>query len=153
MVLSLSAFADSFAPRVNMDDSLIVMVGIGRMDASLSPEWIEKIETMKREALPMVAVRSEPIPSVLLDSHQAPEMRDLIRALQSKAHAPEYLVVWCALIASNLSIADTFLLVNMTKPIVCRFTLRFHLIRHRAALEMIDQTKKLAIFVEPTKEL
>src|SRR5205814_1226560 len=64
-----------------------------------------------------------------------------------------YLVVWCALIASNLSIADTFLLVNMTKPIVCRFTLRFHLTRHRTALEMIEQTKKLAIFVEPTKEL
>lgn len=151
-MLSLSAKVDGSAPSLDMDDSLIVMVGIGRVDASLSPDWVEKLESMKREAIPIVAVRGEPIPSVLLEAQQTPEVQELINAL-STGHTPEYFVVWCALIASNLSIADTLLLINMIKPIDRRLTLRFHLIRHREALEMINRLKKLAIFTEPTKEL
>ena len=128
------------------------MVGIGRIDDSLTAQWIEQVETMRNESLPMIAVSPDRIPSVLLDVEKRPEMHELIRTLQSAGSDLEYLVVWCALIASDVSIADTFLLVNVRKPIECKLTLRFHLIRHRTALEMIDKVRKLEVYSEHPNE-
>ena len=136
------------------------MMGIGRIYDSLSAQWIEWLETRRNESLPMVAVSPGTIssdtpdstPSVLLDVEKRPEMHELIRTLQSAGSDLEYFVVWCALIASDLSIADTFLLVTVRKPIECKLTLRFHLLRHRTTLEMIDQVRKLAIYTEHPNE-
>jgi len=121
------------------------MVGLGKVYDSLDAYWMKELETMRDEALPMIAISPGLVPSVLLDVEKRPGMQQLIEILQSAGSDLEYLVVWCALIASDLSVADSFLLVKVRSPIECKFTLRFHLIRHRTQLEMIDKARKVAI--------
>ncbi len=135
-----------------METSLLVMVGIGRIDASLHAEWLEQVETMRRDALPTVALRPDPHPSVLLDTAKHPSLRALLHTLQEAGPDLTYFVVWCALIASDLHVADTFLLVNITSPMACRFTLRFHLLRHRAVLERITRERTLILHADPSDE-
>ncbi len=136
-----------------MTPSLLVMVGTGRLTDSLSAQWIEHVDRMRQEALPLIAVSPDPVPSVLLDTEKRPDMRDLIGALRSADESNlAFLASWCALIASDLSVADTFLLVNVIRPLACHITLRFHLLRHHSALARIDQVRQLTLCTAPPQE-
>jgi hypothetical protein len=128
-----------------MTPSLLIMMGNGKMDAALSPQWAEQLDTMREMALPMIAVSPHPSPSVLLDTEKRPDLCDLIRVLESTRADLASLVVWGALIASDLSVADTFLLVNVVKPLECRIILRFHLLRHHSALVQIERLRYVTL--------
>lgn len=133
-----------------MTPSLLVMVGTGRLTDDLSAQWIEHVDTMRQDALPLLAVSPRPVPSVLLDTEKRPELRALIWALRTAAGADfTFLVTWCAVMASDLSVADTFLLVNVIKPLTCRIIVRFHLLRHHATLVCIDQVRQLTLCTTP----
>ena len=94
----------------------------------------------------MIAVSPDPVPSVLLDTEKRSDLRDLIWALRSADESNlAFLPCWCALIASDLSVADTFLLVNVIKPLECQITVRFHLLRHHSTLTRIDQVRQLTL--------
>lgn len=137
-----------------MKDSLVVLMGILRGDERLNEEWKEQVEMIKREAIPVVAIRRDPLPAVLLDREKRSEVEVLIQTLKKAGgDAPAYWVVWCSLLTQNLDIAESFLLVNVTHPVPYRFTLRFHLLRHLSVLEAIEQTGRLGIFVDPQTEV
>jgi hypothetical protein len=136
----------------SMMPSLLIMMGNGKMDAALSPKWIEQLDMMREKALPMIAVSPNPHPSVLLDTEKRPDGRDLIRSLRSAGTDLVSLVVWGALIASDLSVTDTFLLVNVIKPLECRIILRFHLLRHHSTLARIEHLHQLTICTTPPQE-
>lgn len=129
------------------------MVGTGKLNDSLSAQWIEQLDTMRQEALPMIAASPHPVPSVLLDVEKRPELRDLIRALRSADETDlAFVSSWCALIASDLSVADTFLLVNVIRPLEYRIILRFHLLRQHSILTRIDQVRQLTLCTAPPQE-
>ena len=136
-----------------MENPLIILMGILRSDACLSEDWKAQVETIKREAIPVVAVRCDPLPAVLLDVEKRADVPDLIRTLKAAGSTPEHWVVWCSLLTPDLSIAESFLLVNLTAPVQCVFILRFHLLRHQSVLETIQRTGKLGIFADPGTEV
>lgn len=126
--------------------SLLVMVGAGKLDDTLSAQWIEQLEAMRQDALPVIAASPHPTPSVLLDLEKRPDMRAVLQTLRAtEEHTRAYLATWCALIASDLSIADTFLLVTMLQPLECRLILRFQILAHAAVLTAIDQARALTL--------
>jgi hypothetical protein len=136
-----------------MENPLVMLMGILRGDVCLSDDWKAQVETIKREAIPVIAVRCDPLPAVLLDVKKRVDVPDLIRTLKAVGRAPEHWVVWCSLLTPDLSIAESFLLVNLTIPVPYHFILRFHLLRHRSVLEAIERTGKLGIFADPETEV
>lgn len=135
-----------------MTPSLLIMMGNGKIDAALSPKWTEQLDTMREKAFPMIAVSPDPSPSVLLDTEKRPDGRDLIRSLHSVGTDLTSLVVWGALIASDLSVADTFLLVRVIKPLECQIILRFHLRRHHTTLVRIEHLRHLTLCTTSPQE-
>lgn len=122
------------------------MVGVGKLQVELSAQWYDEIEVLRQKSLPMLATSPDPVPAVLLDTLKSPELRALLWLLRVTDPA-EYVAqpVWYASIASDLSIAETILLVNIISPISYQLILRFHLIRHRAFLNKLAETRRLSL--------
>lgn len=136
-----------------MTPSLLVMVGTGKLTDALSAQWIEHVDRLREAALPMIAVSPDPAPSVLLDTEQRSDLHRMIRMLRS-ANAPDlaFLASWCALIASDLSVAETFLLIKVIRPTEYTIVLRFHLLRHHSTLARIEQTRQLTLCTTSPQE-
>ena len=136
-----------------MTPSLLVMLGVGKLETPLSIAWIEQLELMRRKALPMIAVSPDPVPSVLLDTQKSPDLRHLITTLRTVPDTRlSFLAAWCGLIASDLSVAETLLLITMISPLTCTLTLRFHLLRHHATLVRIEQVRHLTLCTTTPQE-
>jgi len=136
-----------------MEHNVVVMMGTLRGEGLNVEEWKEQIAMLKREAIPAIAMRNAPTPAVLLDAEQRTVVADLIQTLQAQGAASAYWSVWCSLLTPDLSVAESFLLVQIMQPIPYRFSLRFHMLRHLPVLEAIAASGTLSIFAAQEYEL
>jgi hypothetical protein len=132
-----------------MEQELVLMVGSLRGEVLANEDWNAQVATLRREATPVVALQCDPLPVILLETAQAPQVRALIRPWQAEEAVPAQWAVWCTVLTPDLGLAESFLLVSRVAPRPGRWMLHFPLPYQQAVLEAIERTGTLGLVAEP----
>jgi hypothetical protein len=132
-----------------MEQAPAVMIGILQGEYLADEDWNAQVARMKREALPVVVLRCDPRPVVLLEAAPEAAVLDLVGPLRAKGGVSAPWTVWCTVFTPDRGHAESFLLVTRAAPLSGRWILHFSLPRHQAVLDAIARTCTLGIVAAP----
>lgn len=89
--------------------------------------------TAARHALAVVSITPTPAPMIWVDVSQQPGITALVR-LSLQTTTWEASGRWQALLTADVQLAETFLSLEVTRPMVYSLVVHFHLVRHRTLL-------------------
>jgi hypothetical protein len=89
-----------------------------------------------RHALSVVSVTPTSTPILWVDTSPQPLLGEVVRLARQTA-TWEATCRWLALLTADLRLAETFLCLEMKRPLVYPFVIHFHLVRHSAILVYI----------------
>jgi hypothetical protein len=125
---------DSREDGVMPESHVVTMyVGAERRTLAWTPELASHWATVARQALSVVSVTPTPTPMIWVDGLQQPELEVLVRLALHTA-TWEAASQWLALLTADVQLADTFLSLAVSRPLVYPMVIHFHLVRHRSFL-------------------
>ena len=108
-------------------------VGAERRTLAWTPELAAQWTIVARQALSVVSVTLTPTPMIWVDGVHQPALEDLVRQALHTA-TWEATSQWLALLTADVQLADTFLSLAVSRPLVYPVVIHFHLVRHRSLL-------------------
>jgi hypothetical protein len=116
-----------------LGQSVTMLVGATRRDLIWTPDLAAHWTTVARHALSVASVTPTPVPMIWVDVSHQPGVAVLVRlALQTSTW--EATDRWLALLTADLQLAETFLCLEVTRPMAYPLVIHFHLVRHRTLL-------------------
>ena len=117
-----------------MQSHIVTMyVGAERRTLAWTPELAAQWATVARLALSVVGVTPTSPPMIWVDGPQQPDLETLLRLAHHTA-TWEATSQWLALLTADGQLAETFLSLVVSRPMVYPLVIHFHLERHRSLL-------------------
>ena len=134
---------------MRLGQSVTMLVGATRRDLVWTPDLAGHWATVARYALSVVSVTPTPVPLIWVDASEQPDITTLVRlALQTTTW--EATCRWLALLTADRRLAETFLSLEVSRPMVYPLVIHFHLIRHRTLLAALARGGAFHLALEPS---
>jgi hypothetical protein len=132
-----------------LGQSVTMLVGSTRRELVWTPDLAGHWATVARYALSVMSVTPTPVPMIWVDASQQPDITTLIRvALQTTTW--EATCRWLALLTADRQLAETFLSLEVSRPLVYPLVIHFHLIRHRSLLAALARGGAFHLALQPS---
>jgi hypothetical protein len=116
-----------------------MLVGAERRDLLWTPELAAQWATVARLALSVVSVTPTPAPMIWVDGSPQPDLEALVRLVLHTA-TWEATSQWLALLTADGRLAETFLSLTVSRPMVYPLVIHFHLGRVQRRLFWLFRT-------------
>jgi hypothetical protein len=129
-----------------------MLVGAARRDLMWTPELAAHWATIAQHALSVVSVTPTSTPMLWVDAAQHSPLPSVAHlALQTATW--EATCRWLALLTPDLHLAETFLCLEIRRPLVYPVVIHFHLMRHSALLAHIARGGAFHLAMEPSGQV
>ncbi len=110
-----------------------MFVGAERRTLAWTLELAAQWSTAARQALSVVGVTPTSTPMIWVDGAPQPDLEALVRLALHTA-SWEATSQWLALLTADGRLAETFLSLAVSRPLIYPVVIHFHLVQHRALL-------------------
>lgn len=129
-----------------------MLVGAERRDLLWTPELAAHWATVAQHALSVVSVTPTPAPMLWVDASLQPALESVVRlALQTATW--EATCRWLALLTPDMRLAETFLCLEVSRPLVYPLVIHFHLVRHGLLLAHIARGGAFHLALDPSGQV
>jgi len=129
-----------------------MFVGADRRTLAWTPELAANWATVARHALSVVSVTPTPAPMIWVDGSQRPDLEAVVH-LSLHTAMWEATCRWLALLTVDGRLAETFLCLEVTRPLAYPLVIHFHLVRHAPFLAHIARGGTFHLALEPSGQV
>lgn len=132
--------------------SVIMLVGATRRDLLWTAELAAHWATVARAAFSVLSVTPTPTPTLWVDAAPHSALPEVARLA---VHTATWQATsrWLALLTADLRLAETFLCLEVTRPVVSPVVIHFHLARHRLLLTHLARGGAFHLALEGTGQV
>ena len=129
-----------------------MLVGADRRNLAWTAALATRWETVARHALSVVSVTPTPVPMVWVNGSAHPDQETIVR-LSLYTTTWEATCRWLALLTPDFQLAETFLCLEVTRPVVSPLVIHFHLGRHQGLLAYMASGGAFHLAMDPGGEV